>query len=101
MTIDPTPSLRPRRPARRAIRRLTLAAVATITITACSSDAADEPRPPSTQRADRIDHPAATTHARREATHVTSEPGTATGSRSVTFRSRSPCRTAGRTATGA
>ena len=49
MTVDPTPSLRPGRPARRALRAMALATVAAITIAACSSDSADEPTAASPQ----------------------------------------------------
>ena len=49
MTVEPTPSVRPCRPARHAIRAMALATVAAIMIAACSSGAADEPTAVSTQ----------------------------------------------------
>ena len=64
MTVDPTPSTRPR-PAGHARHPgdRGLAAVAAITIAACSSGTADEPTAASTSGVGRIDH-AATRHER-------------------------------------
>ena len=77
MTVNPTPSERPGRPARLAIRAMALAAVAAITITACSSGTDDDAEQ-TLETTGSTAPPLTTTPA--DATNVTSEPGTGTAS---------------------
>ncbi len=69
MTVDPTPSVRPRRPTRHAIWAMAMASVAAITIAACSSGTADESIAAGTE------NPTASTTT----APVASEPGRAAG----------------------
>ena len=80
MTVDPTPSVRPGRPARHAVRAMAMATVAAITIAACSSGTTDEPTAASTQEPTGSATTPPLTATPVDATTDTSGSGTATGS---------------------
>jgi hypothetical protein len=79
MTVDPTPSVRPGRPARRAVRHVAMAIAVSIPIAACSSGTTDEPTAASTQEPTDSTAPPPTAIP-GETTTVANEPRTGTGS---------------------
>jgi hypothetical protein len=80
MTVDPTPSVRPGRPATHAIRAVATATVAAITIAACSSGTTDEPTAASTREPTGSTTAPPLTATTVDATTITSGAGTGTGS---------------------
>jgi hypothetical protein len=80
MTVDPTPPVRPGRPATHAIRAVTTATVAAITIAACSSGTTDEPTAASTREPTGSTTAPPLTATTVDATTITSGAGTGTGS---------------------
>ena len=96
MTVDPTPSVRPGRPATHAIRAMARPPSPPSRSPPVPQAPPTRPRPPH-PGADRIDHAATHRDHRPTRRRSRADPGRATGPSVTTFRSRSPCRTAGTT----